>query len=102
MFSIVAIGLLLVILKFNLFYAGWTGPITMKAGVRQGSPLSAILFNLSLEQILRTGVSAPGYHLYGHELKCLAYADDLLLLSDSSLALQQNIDYLQCRGFGRP
>ncbi|GFS43727.1 reverse transcriptase domain-containing protein [Nephila pilipes] len=71
--------------------AGWTGPIAMKAGVRQGCPLSAILFNLSLEQILRTGVSAPGYHLFGQEFKCLAYADDLLLLSNSSSSLQQNI-----------
>ncbi|GFT91589.1 hypothetical protein NPIL_376561 [Nephila pilipes] len=51
--------------------AGWTGPIAMKAGVRQGCPLSAILFKISLEQVLRTGVSAPGYCLYGQELNAL-------------------------------
>ncbi|GFS63289.1 retrovirus-related Pol polyprotein from type-1 retrotransposable element R2 [Nephila pilipes] len=72
--------------------AGWTGPIPMRAGVRQGCPLSAILFNLSLEQILRTGISAPGFRLYGQEVKCLAYADDLLLLGQSPVDLQDNIN----------
>ncbi|GFT93025.1 retrovirus-related Pol polyprotein from type-1 retrotransposable element R2 [Nephila pilipes] len=72
--------------------AGWTGPIPMRAGVRQGCPLSAILFNLSLEQVLRTGISAPGFRLYGQEVKCLAYADDLLLLRQSPVDLQDNID----------
>ncbi|GFU24802.1 retrovirus-related Pol polyprotein from type-1 retrotransposable element R2, partial [Nephila pilipes] len=72
--------------------AGWTGPIPMRAGVRQGCPLSAILFNLSLEQILRTGISAPGFRLYGQEVKCLAYADDLLLLWQSPVDLQDNIN----------
>ncbi|GFT07112.1 reverse transcriptase domain-containing protein [Nephila pilipes] len=60
--------------------AGWTGPIAMMAGVRQGCPPSAILFNISLEQVLRTGISTPGFHLFGQEVKCLAYADDQLLL----------------------
>ncbi|GFU52103.1 retrovirus-related Pol polyprotein from type-1 retrotransposable element R2 [Nephila pilipes] len=72
--------------------AGWTGPIPMRAGVRQGCPLSAILFNLSLEQILRTGISAPGFRLFGQEVKCLAYADDLLLLGQSPVDLQDNIN----------
>ncbi|GFS32863.1 retrovirus-related Pol polyprotein from type-1 retrotransposable element R2, partial [Nephila pilipes] len=72
--------------------AGWTGPIPMRAGVRQGCPLSAILFNLSLEQILKTGISAPGFRLYGQEVKCLAYADDLLLLGQSPVDLQDNIN----------
>ncbi|GFS63280.1 retrovirus-related Pol polyprotein from type-2 retrotransposable element R2DM [Nephila pilipes] len=72
--------------------AGWTGPIPMRAGVRQGCPLSAIVFNLSLEQVLRTGISALGFRLFGQEVKCLAYADDLLLLGQSPVNLQDNID----------
>ncbi|GFT84673.1 reverse transcriptase domain-containing protein, partial [Nephila pilipes] len=72
--------------------AGWTGPIPMRAGVRQGCPLSAILFNLSLEQVLRTGISDPGFRLFGQEVKCLAYADDLLLLGQSPVDLQDNIN----------
>ncbi|GFT00907.1 retrovirus-related Pol polyprotein from type-1 retrotransposable element R2 [Nephila pilipes] len=72
--------------------AGWTGPIPMLAGMRQGCPLSAILFNISLEQILRTGISAPGFRLFGQEVKCLAYADDLLLLEQSPEDLQDNIN----------
>ncbi|GFT25285.1 reverse transcriptase domain-containing protein [Nephila pilipes] len=42
--------------------------------------------------ILRTGISAPGFRLYGQEVKCLAYADDLLLLGQSPVDLQDNID----------
>ncbi|GFS29267.1 hypothetical protein NPIL_123381 [Nephila pilipes] len=39
----------------------WTDPIAMKAGVRQGCSLTAILFNLSLDQLLRTGQEAYKY-----------------------------------------
>ncbi|GFV74006.1 retrovirus-related Pol polyprotein from type-2 retrotransposable element R2DM [Trichonephila clavipes] len=74
----------------------WSPPIPMKAGVRQGCPLSAILFNLSLEQILRPAleVDSEGYSLFGKSLRCLAYADDLVILDKSKSSLQLLLDSL--------
>ncbi|GFS81459.1 hypothetical protein NPIL_367301 [Nephila pilipes] len=43
----------------------------MRAGVRQGCPLSAILFNISLEQVLRTGISTPGFIFSGKKRSAL-------------------------------
>ncbi|GFR33111.1 retrovirus-related Pol polyprotein from type-2 retrotransposable element R2DM [Trichonephila clavata] len=76
--------------------AGWTPPISMEAGVRQGCPLSAILFNLSLEQVLRPAleVDTEGYLLFDKPLRCLAYADDLVLIDKSRESLQILLDSL--------
>ncbi|GFS79434.1 retrovirus-related Pol polyprotein from type-1 retrotransposable element R2, partial [Nephila pilipes] len=74
---------------------GWTDPIPMRAGVRQGCPLSSILFNLTLEQILRTGhPSDAGFELYSNTVSCLAYADDLLIIDSYSAGLQRTVDSL--------
>ncbi|GFT44245.1 hypothetical protein NPIL_45211 [Nephila pilipes] len=48
--------------------------------------------NAKVTDLLRTGVSAPGFRLFGQEVKCLAYADDLLLLWQSPVDLQDNIN----------
>ncbi|GFT18725.1 retrovirus-related Pol polyprotein from type-2 retrotransposable element R2DM [Trichonephila clavipes] len=74
----------------------WSSPIPMEAGVRQGCPLSAILFNLSLEQILRPSleVDSEGYSLFGKSLRCLAYADDLVIIDKSKNSLQKLLDSL--------
>ncbi|GFT74256.1 reverse transcriptase domain-containing protein [Trichonephila clavipes] len=71
----------------------WSSPITMEAGVRQGCSLSAILFNLSLEQIPRPAieVDSEGYSLNGKSLRCLAYADDLVI-DKSKNSLQTLLD----------
>ncbi|GFU01308.1 retrovirus-related Pol polyprotein from type-1 retrotransposable element R2 [Nephila pilipes] len=75
--------------------SGWTDPIPMCAGVRQGCPLSSIIFNLTLEQILRTGLpSDAGFELFSKSFSCLAYADDLLIIDSSSAGLQRTIDQL--------
>ncbi|GFT90719.1 reverse transcriptase domain-containing protein [Nephila pilipes] len=73
----------------------------MRAGVRQGCPLSAILFNLTLEQILRTGLpSEAGFELYSSSMSCLAYADDLLVIDSSSAGLQRTVDLQQAKKAG--
>ncbi|GFT34818.1 retrovirus-related Pol polyprotein from type-1 retrotransposable element R2, partial [Nephila pilipes] len=75
--------------------SGWTDPIPMRAGVRQGCPLSSILFNLTLEQILRTGLPPDaGFELFSNSISYLAYADDLLIIDSSSAGLQRTIDLL--------
>ncbi|GFV67428.1 retrovirus-related Pol polyprotein from type-1 retrotransposable element R2 [Trichonephila clavipes] len=74
----------------------WTSSIPMSAGVRQGCPLSAILFNLSLEQILRHSVNSSFkfISLSDHHLKYLAYADDLVILAPTFDYLQSRLDSL--------
>ncbi|GFT23331.1 retrovirus-related Pol polyprotein from type-1 retrotransposable element R2 [Nephila pilipes] len=75
--------------------SGWTDPIPMCAGVRQGCPLSSIIFNLTLEQILRTGLLPDaGFELFSNSISCLAYADDLLIIDSSSAGLQRTIDLI--------
>ncbi|GFU08554.1 retrovirus-related Pol polyprotein from type-1 retrotransposable element R2 [Nephila pilipes] len=67
----------------------------MCAGVRQGCPLSSIIFNLTLEQILRTGLPTDaGFELFSKSFSCLAYADDLLIIDSTSAGLQRTIDQL--------
>jgi Reverse transcriptase (RNA-dependent DNA polymerase) len=50
-------------------------------GLRQGDPLSAMLFNMVLESIIRkSGINRKGTLLYKSH-QCLAYADDVVLIS---------------------
>lgn len=69
---------------------GLTDAIPMNAGVRQGCPLRAIMFNLTIEHVLRhidEDTSIPGVRVNNREVKILAYADDLLLTSPNPDAL---------------
>ena len=73
---------------------GPTRKIPMEAGVRQGDPLSAILFNIVMEILLRrlktsTDSALP---LYDTELVAGAFADDLVMVSPSVEGLQHLLD----------
>ena len=76
--------------------AGDTSNIPILSGVKQGCPLSPILFNLSVEIILRA-VSAkanligPAKH-HGLPISVLAYADDLVLICRDKKKLQQLVE----------
>ena len=78
--------------------SGDTGAIPIRAGVKQGCPLSPILFNLCIELILRRVKAAAAKFKsgncvhYGSALSCLAYADDLVIVARSKVALQQLLD----------
>lgn len=77
---------------------GLTDSILIYAGVKQGCPLSTILFNLAIELILReTNLSATSYahssakhHSIG--LSVLAYADDLVIIACHKDVLQHLLD----------
>ena len=68
-----------------------------KRGVMQGNCLSPTLFNIYINELAKTleNSPAPGLSLNNTEIKCLLYADDLVLLSNSKEGLQQLLDHLQ-------
>ena len=65
-------------------------------GVREGCSLSPTLFNIYINQLARTleQSAAPGITLVDTEIKCLLFADDLVLLSPTKEGLQQHLDLL--------
>jgi hypothetical protein len=63
-------------------------PITR--GVKQGDPLSPILFNLVLDEIIEGANGATeGVRMSGHKISILAFADDLVLVAQTSAGLQR-------------
>ncbi|GFT53715.1 retrovirus-related Pol polyprotein from type-1 retrotransposable element R2 [Trichonephila clavipes] len=65
---------------------GLTDPISIKRGVKQGCPLSGMLFNLAIDQVLRSVQDGR------EETAILAFADDIVLLADSQEELQGLLD----------
>ena len=72
-----------------------TDPIPIHAGVKQGCPISPILFNLSSELLIRSvksmciANSTIPFQLHGQPISVLAYADDLVLVSRTRQGLQE-------------
>ncbi|GFU13107.1 reverse transcriptase domain-containing protein [Nephila pilipes] len=64
---------------------GKTPPIPLKNGIKQGCPMSGILFDIAIDHVLRL--------IQGDEdrKKILAFADDIVLLANSKNELQDNI-----------
>ena len=73
---------------------GETGRIFMRSGVKQGDPMSPVLFNLVLDPLI-TKLEKDGSGVSMGEkgsLCSLAYADDSCLVSSSHEGMQHNID----------
>ena len=66
-------------------------------GVKQGCSLSPTLFNIYIDQLAKSLEQSdiPGLTLSDTQIKCLLFADDLILLAPSKEALQQQMDHLQ-------
>ncbi|XP_016350301.1 uncharacterized protein LOC107695035 [Sinocyclocheilus anshuiensis] len=68
-----------------------------RRGVRQGCSLSPTLFNIYINQLANALEHAPiqGLTLHDTEIKCLLYADDLVLLSPTKEGLQDSLNLLE-------
>lgn len=73
-----------------------TEPMPCTKGVRQGCPLSMVLFSVFMELLIRPVIKKlDGYTTSGGcTVKVLAYADDLCLISSDPMVLQSVLDDL--------
>ena len=77
---------------------GATNDIPQARGVKQGCPLSPLIFNLAIEGLIRgiQSSDARGYSFTESlEVKCLAYADDLAIAASSEEDVEAMLDRLE-------
>ena len=74
-----------------------SGDIRVRRGVKQGCPLSPLLFNMCLNPLLDyLEKSNSGYHLEnGRCIAAQAYADDICLFAESREAMQRLIEIVE-------
>ena len=65
----------------------------MTLGVKQRDPLSAVIFNLVIDQLLRSFPQECSSTYNGKTVRAMAFADDLVLLADSPIGLQHLLDW---------
>ncbi|CAM5179267.1 unnamed protein product [Eretmochelys imbricata] len=73
-----------------------TQPIAIEVGVKQGDPMSPLLFNLALDPLISTlEKTGKGFPVDAQRVTALAFADDLVMLSDSWEGMNANIQILE-------
>uniref|UniRef100_A0A5S6Q2M3 Reverse transcriptase domain-containing protein n=1 Tax=Trichuris muris TaxID=70415 RepID=A0A5S6Q2M3_TRIMR len=80
-------------------FEGVSEAIELRRGVKQGDPLSPLLFSLVIDELLDDLEDTKAGFTLGHDvLLCsLVFADDILLMSDSKAGLQSQL--LSCSKF---
>ena len=74
---------------------GFLDPISSNLGLKQGCPLSPMLFNLYIDDIKNIfDITCDPINFQENELYHFLYADDLVLLSNSPEGLQNSLDKL--------
>ena len=80
------------LVKYN---NGHLDPISCKVGLKQGCPLSPMLFNLYIDDIANIfDNTCDPIDFQGKEISHFLYADDLVILSSSEKGLQISLDKL--------
>jgi hypothetical protein len=74
-----------------------TSSMPLTSGVKQGCPLSPILFNLVLDELITLIGDDNGVDLNDKKIAILAFADDLVLLSPTTDGMETNLKL--CEGF---
>ena len=69
--------------------------IHIARGVRQGDPLSPVLFNTVIDLCLRHTDSNIGVAIGDQRLSCLAFADDLVIFSQTPSGLQRQFSIVE-------
>lgn len=75
----------------TLEYKGQTKTVKISRGVIQGDPLSPIVFNYLMDRALTSLDDNIGYSLKGKRINCMAFADDVILISGSKAGMQYNL-----------
>ncbi len=76
--------------------------VNVSRGVLQGDPLSPILFNVTLDWVLSSLPEEVGVECGGQSLRYLAFADDVVLFSNTPAGMRKSLDSLvsSARGVG--
>lgn len=73
-----------------------TEPIAVGRGIRQGDSLSPLLFNIIMDEVIRSVRTLKGYRMGNREIAILCYADDAVLVAESEDDLQRLLHRFNC------
>uniref|UniRef100_A0A1A9VZG3 Reverse transcriptase domain-containing protein n=1 Tax=Glossina brevipalpis TaxID=37001 RepID=A0A1A9VZG3_9MUSC len=71
---------------------GWASSVKPKRGVKQGDPLSPIIFNIIIDKLLKMLPNEVGVRVGDSSFNSLAFADDLILFASTPSGLQLLLD----------
>lgn len=79
--------------KTILQHGGWQSEkIHPTCGVKQGDPLSPYIFNMVVDEMLKSLTPEINVDIDGYKINVLAFADDLILVASTQKGLQSLID----------
>lgn len=72
---------------------GWTSTkIHLECGVKQGDPMSPIIFNMIIDRLLKQLPPEIGVRMGGLTINAAAFADDMLLFASTPMGLQKMLN----------